>query len=104
LGRFRFQAQPRTEAECINCHGTYARGTGNGRNPVRSDLVLHDRYAGQIGPFLKKGHPLHSGAPCSSLTGTQIAELAHFIHQRVYYTLRGSPISRWTTSSRAMHG
>src|SRR5579872_1713233 len=40
-------------AECINCHGTYARGTDNGPNLVRSDIVLHDRYGNGIGPFLK---------------------------------------------------
>ncbi len=79
-------------AECIDCHGTYARGTDNGPNLIRSELVLHDRYADQIGPFLRKGHPMQSGARSTSLTGAQIADLAHFIHQRVYDTLRGSPI------------
>jgi len=79
-------------AECINCHGTYARGTDDGPNLVRSDLVLHDRYGNEIGPFLKKGHPLQSGSASAGLTTVQIAELAHFIHQRVYDTLRGSPI------------
>jgi cytochrome c oxidase cbb3-type subunit III len=79
-------------AECIDCHGTYARGTDNGPNLVRSELVLHDRYADRIGPFLRDGHPLQSGARGDSLTAAQIADLAHFIHQRVYDTLRGSPI------------
>jgi cytochrome c oxidase cbb3-type subunit III len=79
-------------AECINCHGTYARGTDNGPNLIRSELVLHDRYGDQIGPFLRKGHPLQSGAHADSLTTAQIGDLAHFIHQRVYDTLRGSPI------------
>lgn len=79
-------------AECIDCHGTYARGTDNGPNLVRSDLVLHDRYADQIGPFLRKGHPMQSGARSTTLTAAQISDLAHFIHQRVYDTLRDSPI------------
>jgi cytochrome c oxidase cbb3-type subunit 3 len=79
-------------AECINCHGTNARGTDNGPNLVRSDLILHDRYGSELGPFLKKGHPRQSGAPSSSLTPVQVAELSHFIHQRVYETLRGSPL------------
>jgi cytochrome c oxidase cbb3-type subunit III len=79
-------------AECIDCHGTYARGSEKGPNLVRSDLVLHDRYGSEIGPFLKKGHPLQSGGASASLTPAQIAELSHFIHQRVYDTLRGSPI------------
>lgn len=79
-------------AECIQCHGTQARGTDNGPNLVRSDLVLHDRYADKIGPFLKKGHKMQSGRSSSVLTDAQIQDLTHFIHDRVYDTLRGSPI------------
>ena len=44
-------------AECINCHGTHARGSDNGADLIRSEIVLHDRYGSTIGPFLKKGHP-----------------------------------------------
>jgi mono/diheme cytochrome c family protein len=79
-------------AECIHCHGTHARGTDNGSNLVRSELVLRDRYGDQMGPFLRKGHPMQSGNPSASLTRMQVSELSHFIHQRVYDTLRGSPI------------
>lgn len=79
-------------AECINCHGTYARGTDNGPNLVRSNLIAHDRYGNQLGPFLRKGHPMQSGNPSASLTAAQISELSHFLHQRLYDTLRGSPI------------
>ena len=79
-------------AECITCHGTYARGSDNGPNLVRSDIVLHDRYGDHIAPFLRKGHPMQGGAPSISLTAAQISQLAHFLHQRVYDTLRGSPI------------
>src|ERR1041385_3915637 len=35
---------------------------------------------------------MQSGAASASLSPVQIAELSHFIHQRVYDTLRGSPI------------
>jgi mono/diheme cytochrome c family protein len=79
-------------AECINCHGTYARGTDNGPSLVRSDLVAHDRYGNQLGPFLRKGHPMQSGNASTTLTQVQISELSHFVHQRLYDTLRGSPI------------
>jgi cytochrome c oxidase cbb3-type subunit III len=79
-------------AECIDCHGTWARGTDKGPNLIRSVLVLHDRYGDHIGPFLRKGHPLQSGARGDTLTDAQIVELSHFIYQRVYDTLRGSPI------------
>ncbi len=79
-------------AQCINCHGTTARGGDKGSNLVRSDMMWSDRYGSDLGPFLQKGHPTQSGAPGSSLSKTQIEELSHFIHQRLYDTLRGSPI------------
>ncbi|MFN0124750.1 MAG: c-type cytochrome [Blastocatellia bacterium] len=79
-------------AECIACHGGTARGTEKGSNLVRSDLMWRDRYGNQIGPLLAKGHPTQSGAASSSLTKAQVEDLAHFIHQRLYDTLRGSPI------------
>jgi cytochrome c oxidase cbb3-type subunit III len=78
--------------QCINCHGTTARGTDKGANLVRSDMMWSDRYGSDLGPFLRKGHPTQSGAPSSSLSQTQIEELSHFIHQRLYDSLRGSPI------------
>lgn len=79
-------------AQCINCHGTTARGGDKGANLVRSDMMWSDRYGSDLGPFLQKGHPTQSGAPSSSLSKTQVEELSHFIHQRLYDTLRGSPI------------
>jgi mono/diheme cytochrome c family protein len=79
-------------AECINCHGTQARGNDNGPNLVRSVIVLRDRYGSQLGPFLKKGHKLQSGASGATLSGDQIQDLAHFLRQRVNDGLRGSPI------------
>lgn len=79
-------------AQCINCHGTTARGGDKGANLVRSDMMWIDRYGSDLGPFLQKGHPMQSGAPSSSLTNAQIEDLSHFIHQRLYDTLRGSPI------------
>jgi cytochrome c oxidase cbb3-type subunit 3 len=78
--------------ECIDCHGTQARGTDNGPNLVRSVLVLRDRYGSELGPFLKKGHKMQSGAPSASLTTEHIVDLAHFLRQRVNDGLRGSPL------------
>jgi mono/diheme cytochrome c family protein len=77
-------------AECITCHGTNARGDENVPNLVRSEMILRDRYGSQLGPYLRKGHPTQSGTPGPNLTPAQIAELSHFIHERVYDTLRGS--------------
>jgi cytochrome c oxidase cbb3-type subunit 3 len=80
-------------AECVSCHGPQARGTQNGSNLVRSVVVLRDRYGSQIGPLLKQGHKeMMSGRSSTTLTDTQIVDLAHFLRQRVNDSLRGSPI------------
>jgi mono/diheme cytochrome c family protein len=79
-------------AECIDCHGTQARGSDKGPNLVRSVLVLRDRYGSELGPFLKKGHAMQSGAPGAALTAEQVTDLAHFLRQRVNDGLRGSPL------------
>ena len=76
-------------AECINCHGTHARGGDNGADLVRSEIVLHDRYGSTIGPFLKKGHPTQT-TPAAQLTAAQIEDLSHTLHQEVYNTLRSA--------------
>jgi cytochrome c oxidase cbb3-type subunit III len=79
-------------SECIDCHGTQARGGDKGPNLVRSVIVLRDRYGSQIGPFLKNGHKLQSGTPSANLTDAQIQDLAHFLRQKVNDGLRGSPL------------
>jgi cytochrome c oxidase cbb3-type subunit 3 len=79
-------------AECINCHGTQARGTDNGPNLTRSLVVLRDRYGSELGPFLKRGHKMQSGASAATLSDDQIVNLAHFLRQRVNDSFRGSPI------------
>lgn len=77
-------------AECITCHGSTARGGPNGADLVRSLVVLHDRYGSELGPFLKKGHPTQS-TPSANFTAAQVADLSHFVHQRLNDTLRTSP-------------
>jgi mono/diheme cytochrome c family protein len=79
-------------AECVTCHGPSARGTDNpATNLIRSPLVLRDRYGSSIGPLLKKGHPMQTGAPSAGLTEAQITDLSHFIWDRINDTLQGSP-------------
>jgi mono/diheme cytochrome c family protein len=77
-------------AECITCHGTQARGTEAAPSLLRSLVVLRDRYGTELGPFLKKGHPMQSGKPSASLTDAQIVDLTHFLRQRIEDTLRGA--------------
>jgi cytochrome c oxidase cbb3-type subunit 3 len=76
-------------AECIDCHGTHARGGDKGADLVRSEVLLHDRYGSTIGPFLKKGHPTQT-TPVAQLKESQIVDLSHTLHQEVYNTLRAA--------------
>jgi mono/diheme cytochrome c family protein len=55
-------------------------------------VFLRDRYGNEIGLYLKKGHPLQSGKPASSLSDAQITDIAHFLRKQLNDTLRGSPV------------
>lgn len=77
-------------AQCIRCHGTQARGSGQGPDLVRSLTVLHDRYGNTIGPFLTNDHP---NPKSFTLTAAQIVDLSHFLHQQVGDTLRTGPFN-----------
>lgn len=83
-------------AECVSCHGSAARGgKQDGTDIVRSLVVLKDRYGASIGTFLKlKKHPTQSGRPSASIEGTQVIDLAHFLHLKVTDTLRSGPYSQ----------
>jgi mono/diheme cytochrome c family protein len=76
--------------ECVTCHGASARGTERGANLIRSPRMLRDRYGSAIGPYLKAGHPMQTGS-AASLTEAQVADISHFIWDRINNTLRGSP-------------
>jgi mono/diheme cytochrome c family protein len=77
-------------AECITCHGTQARGTDRGPNLMRSLVLLRDRNASELGPYLKRGHDLQSGRPGTSLTDAQVQDVSHFLHQRLNEVLAKS--------------
>ena len=78
-------------AECVDCHGPTAHGSDKGANLVRSDVVLKDRFGSQLGPFLKKGHPLQIKQSSADLTSDQVVNLSHFLKQRVDDALKRSP-------------
>ena len=82
------RAAPLYAADCQSCHGPDARGTSDGANLVRSDVVLRDRYGSTLGPYLAASHP----RPVPSLTSMQVLLLSHFLRARVNDTLRGSPL------------
>ena len=79
-------------AQCITCHGAKARGTETGPDLVRSVAVLRDRFGSEIGPILRKGHPTQSDTPGAGFSQAQVADLSHFLKQRVDETLRSSPL------------
>jgi cytochrome c oxidase cbb3-type subunit 3 len=78
--------------ECVDCHGPTARGTTTGPNLIRSIVALHDKVGSELGPFMKKGHPLQSKKSSASLTADQIAELSHFLKQRIADALKRQPM------------
>ena len=79
-------------AQCITCHGPNTRGTEEGPNLLRSEVVIRNRVLDTLGPFLKKGHMMQSGASTTTLTEAQMLDLAHFLRQRFEDTLRGSAV------------
>ena len=82
--------------ECIDCHGSQARGSEKGPNVIRTKTVNYDRSSeppgSVLGPFLKAGHSTMSGKASASFTPDEVVGLAHFLRQRVNDTMRGSPL------------
>lgn len=82
--------------ECINCHGSQARGSEAGPNIIRTKTVNYDRFAERpgsvLGPFLKAGHPAQTRKSTTAFTDEEIVALAHFLRQRVNDTMRQSPL------------
>jgi mono/diheme cytochrome c family protein len=64
--------------QCINCHGSSAKGTERGPDLIRSVVVLRDRLGSGIGPAVRTlaEHP-------AALTEAQILDLSHFLHQLI---------------------
>ena len=82
--------------ECIDCHGSQARGSEKGPNIIRTKTVNYDRSSATpgsvVGPFLKAGHPTQSGKASAAFTAEEAVALAHFMRKRVNDTMRGSPL------------
>lgn len=83
-------------SECINCHGSQARGSESGPNIIRTKTVNYDRFAERagsvLGPFLKAGHPAQTRRTTSAFTDEEIVALGNFLRQRVNDTMRQSPL------------
>jgi mono/diheme cytochrome c family protein len=67
--------------QCINCHGSTAKGTERGPDLIRSALVLRDRLGSGIGPAAQNG-PSHQ----TKLSAAEIVDLSHFLHERIELT------------------
>ena len=82
--------------ECVDCHGSQARGSDTGPNIIRTKTVNFDRSSptpgSVLGPFLKSGHKTQSGKPSASFTDDEIVALANFVRQSVNDTMRGSAV------------
>jgi len=66
-------------AQCINCHGSTAKGGPNGPDLIRSTAVLRDRLGSHIAPAMRAAGASHQG----SLTADEIVDLSHFLRERV---------------------
>ena len=82
--------------ECVDCHGSQARGSDTGPNIIRTKTVNFDRSSptpgSVLGPFLKAGHPTQSGKASATFTAEEIVGLANFVRERVNDTMRGSAL------------
>ena len=82
--------------ECVDCHGSQARGSDTGPNIIRTKTVNFDRSSptpgSVLGPFLKAGHKTQSGKASATFTDEEIVGLANFVRQCVNDTMRGSAV------------
>src|SRR5213596_3436338 len=66
-------------ANCTFCHGADTRGGDGGPSLLRAAIVLADQSGELIAPVVKDGRT-DRGMPKFSLSDTQIADIAAFIH------------------------
>jgi mono/diheme cytochrome c family protein len=66
-------------AQCINCHGSTAKGGPNGPDLIRSVAVLRDRQGSHIGPAMRAAASSHEAA----LTPAHLVDLSHFLRERI---------------------
>ena len=66
-------------AQCINCHGSTAKGGPNGPDLIRSVAVLRDRLGSHIAPAMRAASASHQ----ASLTDGEVADVSHFLRERI---------------------
>jgi cytochrome c oxidase cbb3-type subunit 3 len=72
-------------AQCINCHGSTAKGGPNGPDLIRSVAVLRDRLGSHLGPAMRAAAASHQATASSHTAATpaQIVDLSHFLRERI---------------------
>ena len=69
------------DANCASCHAADMRGTDNGINLIRKQIVMDDDQGELIAPLLKAGHPAANKRVFNFDAG-QIIDLAGYIHTK----------------------
>ena len=86
------QGQKTFEGNCAFCHGEDATG-GRGPDLVRSVLVSHDVAGNLVGQVILNGRP-SKGMPPLHLSGTQITDIAAFLHYRQLQSLDSARVPK----------
>ncbi|MEO6080751.1 MAG: c-type cytochrome [Steroidobacteraceae bacterium] len=94
-------------AQCINCHGSAAKGGPNGPDLMRSTAVLKDRLGSHLAPAMRAASASNpaTASPHTAATPAQIVDLAHFLRDRIEAITRNrgptEPINVLTGNSEA---
>lgn len=73
---------PLFKQNCGFCHGQTARGA-TGPSLITSDVILADNHGEHLAPFLKNGRPEKGMPAFTTMTGSQMTDVAEFLHQQV---------------------
>jgi cytochrome c oxidase cbb3-type subunit 3 len=90
-------------SNCAACHGTNATG-GMGPNLITSATVRHDVNGDEIGKVIHEGR-MDKGMPAfPNITGTQVTDIAAFLHARVTLASRASALSGSSIGASSLAG
>ena len=90
------------QQNCGVCHANDATG-GRGPDLVRSPVIAHDVKGDLIADVIRKGRP-DKGMPPMSLTESEIADVAAFLHARVKEGLQSARVPKVYDLQRLLVG
>jgi cytochrome c oxidase cbb3-type subunit III len=96
------RGQKTFQQNCGVCHGNDATG-GRGPDLLRSPVLAHDVNGDLIGEAVHKGRP-DKGMPPMSLTESEIADVAAFLHARVKEALQSMRVPKVYDLQRLLIG